>query len=133
MLGDSVGDLQGKLTGRRVVSVEGGPKIEASFAEAGKLAGLDVNTIVTYASKLLPDGTLYGEGQGVIMAANGEGASFVGQGVGRFTETGGVSFRGALYSQSMGATLSKLNGTTLVYEHESDADDNTTTKLWEWK
>ena len=133
MLGDSVGDLQGKLTGRRVVSVEGAPKIEASFAEAGKLAGLDVNTVVTYTSKLLPDGTLYGEGQGVIMAANGEGASFVGQGVGRFTETGGVSFRGALYSQSMGATLSKLNGTTLVYEHESDADDNTTTKLWEWK
>ena len=134
MLGDNIGETQGKLTGRRVLSSNGGsPQVEVSFAEAGKLLGLDVNDLVTYTSELRPDGTLYGEGQGVSMASNSESASFVGAGVGRFNEAGGVSFRGALYFQSTGATLSRLNGAAVVYEHESDANDNVTTKLWEWK
>ena len=103
------------------------------MAEAGKLLGLDVNVIVTYNSQLQPDGSLFGGGQGVIMASNGEGGSFVGTGVGRFTETGGASFRGALYFQSSGATLSRLNGVAVVFEHEAGADDSTKTSMWEWK
>lgn len=67
------------------------------------------------------------------MASNGEGASWKGQGVGRFTETGGVSFRGALYFQSASATLSRLNGVAVVFEYEADENDNTRTSLWEWK
>ena len=103
------------------------------MAEAGKLLGLDVNVIVTYNSQLQLDGSLFGRGQGVIMASNGEGGSFVGTGVGRFTETGGASFRGALYFQSSGATLSRLNGVAVVFEHEAGADDSTKTSMWEWK
>lgn len=110
----------------------GGPKVEASFTEAGKLLGLDVNVFVTYNSQMQPDGSLFGNGQGVVMASNGEGASFLGTGVGRFTETGGVSFRGALFFQSSGATLSRLNGVAVVFEHEGAADDSTKTGLWEW-
>ena len=134
MLGDKVGESQGKVTGRRVLPSDGGgPRVEVSFAEAGKILGLDVHVLVTYNSQIQQDGSLFGEGQGMIMASNGEGASFVGTGAGRFTETGGTSFRGALYFQSSGATLSRLNGGAVVFENETGADDSTKTGLWEWK
>ena len=133
MLGENVGNTQGKVTGRRVLPSEGGPSVEITIAEAGKTLGLDVQVYATYSADLRPDGTLFGSGQGVAMAANGEGATFTGSGVGRFTEQGGASFRGALYFQSTGATLSRLNGVAVVFEHDADATDNTSTKLWEWK
>ena len=134
MLGDKVGESQGKVTNRRVLPSDGGgPKVEVSIAETGKLLGLDVKIVATYNSQVQPDGSLFGEGQGVIMASNGEGGSFVGTGAGRFTETGGASFRGALYFQSSGATLSRLNGVAVVFENEAGADDSSKTGLWEWK
>ena len=107
MIGDKAGDSQGKVTGRRVIPSAGGePKVDVSFTESDKLLELDVNVLVTYSSQMQPDGSLYGEGQGVAMVSNGEGASFVGTGSGRFTEDGGTSFRDARYFQSQGATLS---------------------------
>ena len=119
-----------KVTGRRVLPSDGGgPEVEISLAESGKRLELDINAFDTYWSVLRPDGTLYGEGRAVIMAANGEGASLVGQGVGRFTEMGGASFRGAVYIYSSGATLSRLKGVAVAFEHEADANDNTKTTL----
>ena len=133
MLGDNVGETGGKITGRRVLPSDGGPTVEVSIAERGTLLGLGVSVLATYDSKLRPDGTLLGNGQGVGMASNGEGASFWGTGVGTFTEAGGASLRGALYFFSDGATLSRLNGVAVVYEHDADGDDNTKTTLTEWK
>ena len=52
------------------------------------------------------------------MASNGEGATFVGSGVGTLKEGGGARFTGALYFQSASATLSRLNSITVVFEHE---------------
>ena len=98
MLGNKIGESQGKVTGRRVLPSDGGgPKVEVSIAEAGKLLGLDVQIMATYNSQMQPDGSLFGQGQGVVMASNGEGASLIGTGSGRFTEAGGVAFRGALF------------------------------------
>ena len=134
MLGENVGETQGKITVRRVLPSErGGPKVEVAIAESGKLVGLDVNVVATYLAALRPDGTLFGGGQGVVMAANGEGGSFMGQGVGGFTEKGGASFRGALFPQSQSPTLARLNGVAAVFEHDADENDSTRTMLWEWK
>ena len=80
-----------------------------------------------------PDGTLYGQGQGVVMASNGEGATFIGSGVGTLKEGGGVRFTGALHFQSASATLSRLNRITAAFVHEEDAEDNCSTTLTEWK
>ena len=134
MLGENVGETQGKVTGRRVLPSEGGgPKVEVTMAEGGKLVGLDVQMIATYIAALRPDGTLFGDGQGVVMAANGEGGSFVDSGVGKFNEKGGANFRGALFFQSQAPTLARLNGVGVVFEHDGDENDNTVTRLWEWK
>jgi len=57
----------------------------------------------------------------------------VGQGIGHFKPTGGVSFRGAIYHQTASQKLASLNGMAVVYEHETDASDNASSKYWEWK
>jgi hypothetical protein len=87
----------------------------------------------TYSAVMRPDGTLFGQGQGVLMGAGGEMASWVGQGVGRFNPDGSISYRGALYYQSNTPRWSRLNGTTGVYEHDAAADGSVKTKTWEWK
>lgn len=133
MLGESTGELRGKRSGRRVLSVEHGFKIEVSFEDAGKLLGVDVQEVATYCSSPRPDGTLYGEGQGLMATAQGEAATWVGQGVGKFTAGGGVSFRGAIYFSSASPKFARLNSVATVYEFEVDGEGNTHTKLWDWK
>jgi hypothetical protein len=133
MLGEPTGELRGKRTGRRVLSVEHGFKIEVSFEDTGKLLGADVVELATYTSAARPDGTLFGEGQGIIATAQGDGATWVGQGVGKFTAGGGVSFRGAIYFSSASPKFARLNSVATVYEFEVDGEGNTHSKLWDWK
>ena len=72
MLGEQIGEERGKITGRRVLPSDGpGPKIEVSFQAAAKFLGVDATDIGTYWAVLQANGTLYGEGQGVIMTAQG--------------------------------------------------------------
>ena len=134
MLGEQIGESRGKRTGRRVLSVDGGFKVEVAFESVGKLLGIDVNEIATYWSASRPDGTLYGEGQGVIIGQDGSNATWKGQGVGKFTGSGAaVSYRGAVYYNSASPKLARLNNVAAVFEFEVDAQGNTHTKSWEWK
>jgi hypothetical protein len=100
MLGEQIYEARGKRTGRRVLSVEGGFKVEVSFEGTGKLLGVDVNEIGTYWSASRPDGSLYGEGQEVALAQDGTAATWKGAGVGKFVGAGAVSYRGAVYYSS---------------------------------
>lgn len=134
MLGEQLGEEKGKITMRRVMRSEaGGPKIEVSFQTTGKFAGIECKGVGTYWSTMKPGGFLYGEGQGVVMTKDGEAMSWVGQGTGHFNAKGGVSFRGALYYETASPKLARYNGMAAVYEHDNDAEDNCSTKLWEWK
>jgi hypothetical protein len=133
MLGDQIGELRGKRTGRRALSVDSGFKMEVSFEDAGKLLGADVQEVATYCSTPRPDGTIFGEGQGMMVTSSGEAATWKGQGVGKFTASGGVSFRGAIYFSSAAPKFARLNAVASLYEFEVDAEGNTHTKLWEWK
>jgi hypothetical protein len=58
---------------------------------------------------------------------------WIGSGRGRFTDQGGVSFRGAVYYQTTSEKLKRLNGIAIVFEHDSDRDGNVVTQYWEWK
>ena len=134
MLGDKVGEERGKITGRRVLAADAhGPRVETSFDATGTLLGVGANTIGTYSAIARPDGTLFGEGQGVVMGQGGEMASWVGQGVGKFTSTGGISFRGAIYYRTATPAWARLNGVAAVYEHEVDAKGDIHNQVWEWK
>lgn len=107
--------------------------METSFEASGKLLNIEENEVGTYWSVVRPDGTLYGEGQGIIMGKGGEAATWVGQGVGTFTKDGGVSYRGAVYYMTSTAAWSRLNRVAAVFEFEVDAQGNSRAQLWEWK
>jgi len=132
MLGEPIGERKGKVTGRRVLSTEPA-KIEVAFEAEGSLLGVAVREVGTYTSRLRPDGSLYGEGEGVIMGKDGDIATWKGQGVGVLGENGAVSYRGAVYHQSGSAKFTRLNTVAGVFEYEVDADGNTTAKLYEWR
>lgn len=134
MLGELIVEEKGKITGRRVVPSKGGAsRVEVSFQANGKILGIEHRVLVTYWSVVQPNGFLYGEGQGVVMTKDGDQATFLGQGTGKFKPGGGVSYRGAVYYQTASPKLARLNGIAAVFEYETDANDNTSAKSWEWK
>ena len=82
MLGDQIGEETGKVLARRVLPGEGRPKVEVSTQTTGKLLGIDTRSMVTYTATVRSDGSLYGEGQGIVMGKNGEAATLRGAGPG---------------------------------------------------
>jgi hypothetical protein len=134
MQGEKIGEETGKVTSRRVLPNPGGtPKMETNAHSDLTLLGVKATNTVTYWSVVRPDGTLYGEGQGIVMGREGDLATWVGQGVGTIREDGGVSFRGAVYYQSASPKWSRLNSVAAIFEHEVDAEGNVRSQLWEWK
>ncbi|MGD1072281.1 MAG: hypothetical protein ABSB15_19320 [Bryobacteraceae bacterium] len=131
MLGELIAQGGGKRNVRRVLSTE--PiEVEVTFEAAGKVLGVDYMEIGTYTSEIRSDGTIYGEGHGVLMTAEG-GITWKGAGVGVFKERGAVSYRGAIYFHTAVAKFAQLNTVAGVFEFEVDENGNTQTKVWEWK
>jgi hypothetical protein len=86
-----------------------------------------------YWSMLRPDGTLYGEGSGIVMTAEGP-ATWKGAGVGHPTGEGmGATFRGAIYFETRAGPLDRLNHSAVVYEFAVDPDGKCRTQVWEWR
>jgi hypothetical protein len=133
MLGGQIYEAKGKRGPRKVVSADNGFKVEVSFEANGKMLGVDSQEIGTYISGPRPDGSLYGEGQGVIMGADGSMATWKGAGVGKFVGPGAVSYRGAVYYSTASPAWARLNAVAQVFEFEVDSDGTTKTKGWEWK
>jgi hypothetical protein len=134
MLGEQIGEERGQILVRRVLSTEGAPQVEVSFEAQGQLVGISHTDIGTYTSRVNPDGTIYGEGSGIVRSSdNSEIASWRGSGVGRFTPDGGVSYRGAIYYQSQTPGFARLNGIAALFEYNVDASGKTESTLTEWK
>ena len=132
MLGELIGESTGRRLVRRTLSVDP-PTVEVSFEESGKMFGVNINGFGTYSSVVRSDGSIYGEGQGVIMTQDGEMISWKASGLGRFKEKGAVSYRGILYYQTASQKLARLNSAPGVFEYEVDPEGKTQTKVWEWK
>lgn len=134
MQGEKVGEESGKVTSQRVLpNPGGGPKMETSFQAHGTLLGVSTTDTSTYVSVMRPDGSAYGEGQGIVTGKDGEMATWVGQGVGTIKKDGSVSYRGAVYYQSSSAKWLRLNSVAVIFEYEVDAQGNNRSQLWEWK
>ena len=70
MLGEFIGELKGKITSQRVLSVEG-PRMETSISATGNLRGAQVTETLTYVASQTSKGVLHGVGNGVIMRYRG--------------------------------------------------------------
>ena len=134
MLGDKIGEESGKVMSRRVLpNPNGSPKMETSAQTDLTLLGVKATNTVTYWSVVRPDGTLYGEGQGIVMSKEGDLATWVGQGVGTIKQDGSVSYRGTVYYQTSSSKWSRLNSVAVIFEHEVDTEGNVHSQSWEWK
>ncbi len=130
MLGEKLGEERGKVTGYRVLPPDGqDPKGEVSLQASGKLLGHDSRSRWTYWVVTRADGTSYGEGQGIVMTAEGDVATFTGAGAGKMTG----SARGCIYYRTKSERLVRLNGTAAVYEYELDREGNSHVQVWEWQ
>ena len=107
--------------------------MEASQVLTGKLLGVETTETSTYWSVMRPDGTLFGEGQGIAMSEGGDVATWVGQGVGTMGQGGAVSFRGAVFYHSTSPKWSRLNSVAAIFEYSVDGEGNSSSTLWEWK
>jgi hypothetical protein len=137
MLGDQIGESSGKITGQRVLPGDDYRyiKMEITFEEQGTILGVPGMVMGTYTVFERVPGQLYGEGQGMIFTQDGEGAIWNAHGVGRMIGQGmSASYRYSLTVQAPPeGKLSRLNNVLVIGEHETDAENNTRSKIWEWK
>jgi hypothetical protein len=106
--------------------------MEISFEAEGTLLGVAVKDVGTYWTELRPDGSMYGEAQGILIDSNGDTAAWKAQGVGKLGVNGAVSYRGALYYRTASTKLKRLNTIATLFEYDVDPDGNTSSKLYEW-
>jgi hypothetical protein len=95
--------------------------------------GTDANFLGSYWAAIRPDGSVYGEGQGIIMTSAGDSVNMRGLGTGTLREGGAVSYRGCLIYHTSSQKLARLNKVAGVFEFEVDAQGNTNMKAWEWR
>lgn len=74
MLGEQYLELSGKITGQRVLDVEG-PTIETSVATKGTIRGIQVQEITFVGRPTAEKEVFYGVGQGVITTTTTTAAS----------------------------------------------------------
>jgi hypothetical protein len=132
MLGDLLGESKGKRIVRRVVSVDP-PTAEVSFEDSGQMLGVQTFGTGTYTSVVSADGSIHGEGQGIMTTQDGEAITWTGVGSGAFGPGGSISYRGMLFYRTNSQKLARLNNASGAFEYDVDAAGNTTAKVWEWK
>jgi hypothetical protein len=138
LLGEQIGEITGIVTGQRVLDVgENCPKIEVSILGSGKFKRIEVTEIWTYYSLHRKDGSIYGEGKGMIMISDGyEYATATGRSVGRHTGSGKMRYAGTHFyrTSSSEGKLCFLNNLFAVIEYEVHHESSGYIhRLWEWK
>jgi len=134
-LGDLLWEEKGKTIGMRVLSCDAaGTKVEVTLQTEGQIQGVPENSLWTYWSLTRPDGSIYGEGTGVMTTKNGDAIQMTGSGSALSPAPGGtIRYRGAVHFHTASAKFSRLNGIAGVFEYDVDAAGNTVAKVWEWK
>jgi hypothetical protein len=133
MLGEQIGELFGTIMSQRVLDVECGAKMETTVNATGKISGIDVSSIITYWNIRKPDGSLYGEGQGILMDNGEVVATSKAQGIGKLAESGGTRWLGSIFYNTCTDKLNYLNNLVGIFETEVDTNGQVREIIWEWK
>jgi hypothetical protein len=134
MLGEKLGSERGRITGRRVLPADDFRfmKMEISFETEVELLGMQGQEVGTYVVYERGPGQMYGEGQGVVMLADGSGAIWNGHGVAQPTADGGIMVAASIAFQTTNEKLSRLNEVLTLVEHHAHADGTIHSDLWAW-
>jgi len=135
MLGDIIYEGQGKLENRRIVGIkDGNPLLEGTISQTGVIKGIDVTNLVTYNSILQSDGTIYGEGFGLISTLDGSGrVTWKGQSIARIAGETRRDIGSIFYNTDSTKKLSFLKDLVGVFEYETRNDGKIKGIVWEWK
>ena len=120
-------------TGRRIVETQPQLIVEVSFEDLTRLVGVDGMNIGTYTSVPKPDGSLNGQGRGVWATLEGDMATWIAIGTGRFGAGGSVRYTGSMNFSTSSAKLAALNGISYLFEFDVAADGATHSVFYEWK
>lgn len=79
MLGDQIYEARGKITGIRVIEIEGpnGVKAETSYTMQGKLKGIEITETGTFTAVMRSENKQYGEDKTVVMAQDGSSTATI--------------------------------------------------------
>jgi len=134
MLGELLYEETGNVTGIKVLPPEGGAVVlEVSLQAAGRFQGVEHTSIWTYKSMTRTDGSIFGEGRGVLTTATGDVVHLLGRGSDQSGVPGSPTrFRGAFHFQTNSEKFARLNGIAAVYEYDIEVDGSTKGKIWEW-
>jgi hypothetical protein len=137
-IGDLILESSDITAGIRVLEVGGdkGPKIEVSYVGNATIrGGINATNMGTVWSITNSDGTIYGEGKGILTStATGEMATYTFQSVGQYGSDGRLRNHGSIFfntNTSSSGQLSFLNNMVGVYADEIDPAGNAITKVWE--
>ena len=134
MLGDLLYEETGQVTGIEVLPPEdGGVVLKVSLQAAGTIQGVAHTSIWTYTSTTRPDGSVFGQGRGVMTTADGDVVHLLGR---ASDQSGGpgspTRYRGAFNFHTQSEKFSRLNGIAAVFEYDVEADGSSKAKIWEW-
>ena len=138
MLGEKIFEWPGRVQGQRILPADAeGSRMEITFAGPlqghGRLARFKGMGTATYIAVARPDGVFQGQGQGIIMAKQGDGFTVNGMGLGRLMG-GKFTYRGSVTFRSASPKLNWLNGVFGVFEYEQDMNTQAVTfTCYEWK
>jgi hypothetical protein len=134
MLGDQLGEVTGVVSGFRVLTTPGGPRIETNFEGKGTFAGQAITEIVTYWATPRMDGTFYGGADGLIVTVDAQNAVYTGNGVGNMKGNNlAAQWRGALYYSSFSPAFAGFNLTAVLFEFDIEPDGKSMTiRTWGW-
>ena len=131
MLGELLYEETGNTTGIRVLPPEGGAaNLEVSLQAAGSIQGVAHTSMWTYSSMTRADGSIFGEGNGVLTTADGDVIHLVGRG--SAPSGSPIKYRGSIHFQTSSEKFARLNGIAGVFEYNVNADGTTMGKIWEW-
>jgi hypothetical protein len=134
MLGEIVAESSGQVAGVRVLVADGlNSRVEVSLRGEGRVLGTAMTDTATYEQIVRPDGTLYGEGQVLMILESGEMAAWRGFGVGQPTgrpPAGSFGVAGAFHGAS--GELARLGKVATVIEYDVSEDGTYRWTMWEW-
>ena len=126
-----LGREKGQITSERILEVYPFPKVEMSFKSSSVFEGINVTDSGTFWAIMKPDGTHYGEGQGIQTSDQGEVVTWTGQGIGNVTSDGKIRFHGAIfYNTNSQGSLGFLNNQFGYFHFEIDKQGKTSATVW---
>src|SRR5260370_27410222 len=117
-IGTLLTEEQGRLSARRVLSVEDGTaKVETTYESAGSFPGVHYTDLGSLWSYIRPDGTLYGEWKGGLRTDGNDTAAYRGITGGTYIEKTKHSrtYRGPLTFENAHVALAGLNNVLAVF------------------